>query len=217
MEAVQKLAKEAAIATGIIGDDETEALKHAESVGNGVPGSPDRMRKSYARPNSENVDKLAIGFLAKMVVQVDHNGVPYSRNTKWNVLAQTLHLAKWNGSVVEAALKGVKPFAKTESSKDHCGVLRFYNQMLWSGKEKALKVICTTKHCTRLEKCTLKTDDKVVSKQLQQFLSDWIEMYDNLHSCEDFYLIQRHLTFLSHPNRCSIALARCDLDPDPPL
>jgi len=238
METFVSSAKAAAVAVGVIAD-----VKEPKS-------SPKRSERSFKRrgddeansPGSSGdgkVDEMAVGMLAELVVQVDHNGVPYSRNTKWKVLAQTMHLARWSPAMVEAALKGVKKLSKTPCSKDHIGVMRFYNQMLWSGKEKAVKVICSPKHSMRLEKCTHKTKDaemKNVSKTLQQLLADWIEMFDAFHSCEvrldthphpraaplippprltwwflfaqDFYGVQRRLTFLSHPNRCSVAVAR---------
>ena len=111
--------------------------------------------------------------------------------------------------MIEAALKGVKKLSKTQCSKDHIGVMRFYNQMLWSGKSKALKVICTPKHAMRLEKCTHKAKDaemKNVSKTLQQLLADWIEMFDAFNSCEASRIRPCHPADPTHPacpSRCS--------------
>lgn len=191
METLVNSAKAAAVAVGVLSDNK-------ENGGGSSPsGSPHQRRRtpgprSFKRGEDDEdhqakVDQAAVGMLSELVVQVDHNGVPYSRNTKWNVLAQTMHLARWKPAMVEAALKGVKKLSKTSCSKDHIGVMRFYNQMLWSGKEKALKVICTPKHSMRLEKCTHKAQDsemKNVTKTFQQLLADWIEMFDAFHSCE---------------------------------
>ena len=115
------------------------------------------------------------------------------KNKKWAALRMALIRAKWNPMMVEAALKGVKPYTKTSNAEDHIAAFRFYNQMLLFGQEKAFAVINTPKHVGRLLKCTQKTTNNSVKQSLAQYLIDWITMFDGLDPCLELYRVCKEL------------------------
>lgn len=129
-----------------------------------------------------------------------------SRNEKWTQLRVALMRAKWNPVMVEAALKGVKPFMKTssktaESPFEPLAAFRFYHQMLVYGKERTFAVLHSRKHVERLLKCTQKTTNGSLKQSLAQYMIDWIAMFDGLDPCLEFHRACRELPVTApHPS-----------------
>jgi len=124
-----------------------------------------------------------VSVLAKEVMEDYLGGRGWHQNSKMQTLLLRLRQCGWNELMTEAALKGVKSFTKTKTAKDHRAVFAFYHQMLTHGKDKALKVVNTEKHCGRLFKCTEKNTERSTKVELGQYFVDWVEMFDGATEC----------------------------------
>lgn len=142
----------------------------------------------------------AVAGLAREALEAtkDHSIEQMEKDAKWQKLKVSLMRAKWNPNMVESALDGVREFTEaTSDARDHQAAFRFYNQMMINGKEKAFNVIHTNTHTDRLLNATKKRPYAPTNQRLQQYLSDWIAMYDNIEGsddpCSEFYRLQQEL------------------------